>query len=211
MDRIALKEKAKKALTKERIIESFKLIAIYFAISLALSLSGSLITLMSSLIGFDRIIPSLITSVASILVSGLLGFGMISFFLKMSRDEEVTYKELFAKTDLMVPYIVITLVSSILIMLGCFLLVVPGIILSFAYSFIYLIFLDNPEMKPLDTLKKSREMLNGHKMDMLELILSFLGWYILGAFTLGILYIWVIPYMSLTVCYFYDELKAKAK
>lgn len=211
MDRIALKEKAKKALTKERIIESFKLIAIYFAISLALSLGGSLITLIFSLIGFDEIIPSLITSVASILVSGLLGFGMISFFLKMSRDEEVTYKELFAKTDLMVPYIVITLVSSILIMLGCFLLVVPGIILSFAYSFIYLIFLDNPEMKPLDTLKKSREMLNGHKMEMLELILSFLGWYILGAFTLGILYIWVIPYMSLTVCYFYDELKAKAK
>ena len=204
MDRIALKEKAKKALTKERIIESFKLIAIYFAISLALSLGGSLI-------GFDEIIPSLITSVASILISGLLGFGMISFFLKMSRDEEVTYKELFAKTDLMVPYIVITLVSGILIMLGCFLLVVPGIILSIAYSFIYLIFLDNPEMKPLDTLKKSREMLNGHKMEMLELILSFLGWYILGAFTLGILYIWVIPYMSLTVCYFYDELKAKAK
>ena len=71
---------------------------------------------------------------------------------------------------------------SILVGLGFFLLVVPGIILSLAYSFaIYLVVDKN--IVGNEFLKASREMMNGYKWDYFVFLLSFLGWFILGIFT----------------------------
>ena len=41
-------------------------------------------------------------------------------------------------------------------------------------------------------------MMNGHKIDAFVLGLRFIGWGILGTLTLGILYIWLYPYMMTT-------------
>ena len=43
-------------------------------------------------------------------------------------------------------------------------------------------------------------------MEYFLLILSFIGWSILGAFTFGILYIWLIPYMNATMANYYRSL-----
>ena len=51
--------------------------------------------------------------------------------------------------------------------------------------------------------KYSREKMQGHKLDAFVLGLSFIGWAILGTLTLGILYIWLFPYMQLTFTKFY--------
>ena len=64
-------------------------------------------------------------------------------------------------------------------------------------------------MGNFDTIKKSKELMKGHKWEFFLLNLSFIGWIILGVFTLGILYLWLIPYMSVTMCNFYNELVAK--
>ncbi len=50
-------------------------------------------------------------------------------------------------------------------------------------------------------------MMHGHKMDLFVLGLSFIGWAILGAITLGIAYIWIVPYMSATMINFYNDIK----
>ena len=47
----------------------------------------------------------------------------------------------------------------------------------------------------------------GYKNDYILLVFSFTGWIILGAFTFGILYLWLFPYMSVTLANFYDEIK----
>ena len=39
--------------------------------------------------------------------------------------------------------------------------------------------------------------------------LSFIGWMVLGLFTLGILYLWIVPYMMVVMANFYYELKNK--
>lgn len=203
MDRKALKEQAKKML-EGKVMECAKLLLIYLGITF---LAGFVVGFICGILHLGETITSLVSSILGIVISGLFGFGIVSFFLKMSRGEHVTYQELFAKKDLMVPYIIISLVTGILVALGSILFIIPGIILTLSYSFAYFIFLDNPTMKPLDTLKESRIMLQGHKMDLFILILSFVGWIILGVFTVGILYIWLIPYMMLAECNFYNQLK----
>jgi uncharacterized membrane protein len=51
-------------------------------------------------------------------------------------------------------------------------------------------------------------MTQGHKMDLFVLDLSFIGWMLLGSITLGIAYIWVLPYMNATHINAYNSLKS---
>lgn len=149
---------------------------------------------------------SIISSVLTLLFEVATGFGALSFYLKISRDEEVDFKELFKKVDMGLLYFCITLLVGLFAGLWALLFIIPGIIAALSYSQAYLIALDNPEITPLEALRQSKELMRGYKLDYLLLNLSFIGWVILGAFTLGILYFWLIPYMSVTQMNFYNAL-----
>ena len=51
-------------------------------------------------------------------------------------------------------------------------------------------------------------MMQGHKMDLFLLDLSFLGWAILCLLTLGIGFLFLSPYWQTTRAKFYEELLA---
>ena len=199
MNRIELKNRAKESL-KGKYGEAIKLLLITFAISFA---TGFVI----GFLNLDEDIAELISSIVSLAVAGLLGFGTVSFFLKISRNETVTYKELFSKINMCFSYLAISLLVGLFTALWSLLLIIPGIIAAINYSLVYFVKLDNPELGALEVLRKSKEMMNGHKWDFFILILSFLGWAILGIFTLGILYLWLVPYMQVTYANFYNSLK----
>lgn len=99
------------------------------------------------------------------------------------------------------------MLTSVFTFLWSLLFIIPGIIASLSYSMVYFIALDNLELSALDVIRKSKEMMRGHKGEYFVLGLSFIGWGILGIFTLGILYLWLIPYMQVTMANFYNELK----
>ena len=205
MNRVELKEKAKASLNG-KYGDAILMMIVYFLMEIVLTFilgfTGGLLSLSENAV-------SLLSSIFSIIFSGLFGFGMISYYLKVSRNEEVTYKELFSKFDLCLPYILISLTTGAFIFLWSLLFIIPGIIASISYTLVYMIKLDNPEMSTMEVISKSKEMMKGHKIDYVVLVLSFLGWSILGIFTLGILYLWLIPYMSVTFANFYNSLKAK--
>ena len=52
-------------------------------------------------------------------------------------------------------------------------------------------------------------MMDGEKMNLFVLWLSFLGWFILGIVTLGIGFIWITPYYNAAKTAFYEDLKAR--
>ena len=127
--------------------------------------------------------------------------------IKAIEDETVTYEELFSKINMCFSYLAISLLVGLFTALWSLLLIIPGIIAAINYSLVYFVKLDNPELGALEVLRKSKEMMNGHKWDFFVLILSFLGWAILGIFTLGILYLWLVPYIQVTYANFYNSLK----
>lgn len=149
----------------------------------------------------------MIENIIGIIIAGLFTFGYLSFFLKISRDEDVEIKELWSKTNMFTTFIIASLLVSIFTFLWTLLLIIPGIIAAYSYQMTLYILLDNPDMNVMDAIKESKRLMKGHKMDYFILQLSFLGWIILGAFTVGILYLWLIPYMSVTICNFYNNLK----
>ena len=52
--------------------------------------------------------------------------------------------------------------------------------------------------------------MDGHKMDLFLLDLSYIGWILLGIITLGIGMLWVSPWMTMAHVKFYEELKNEA-
>ena len=88
-----------------------------------------------------------------------------------------------------------------------FVALVYVIIIGLMYSQINLIILDNPELDILDTMRRSRTLMNGYKWKFFLLGLSFLGWILLGMLTLCIGYLWLIPYINTTEAAFYCDIK----
>lgn len=160
--------------------------------------------------GFSDEAHSILNFIFSFLLSSFLTLGYYNFFLKISRDEDVEINELWSKAYLFVPYIILSIVMSLFIFCFTLLLIIPGIVAALSYSMSYYIMLDYPEMGTLEILKESKRMMRGHKMEYLILLLSFLGWAILGIFTLGILWLWLIPYMNVTMANFYNKIKELA-
>ena len=199
MSRAELKQNARYSLISN-FMETIKIILVYYAISFGISFG-------IGFLGFSEEVTSLLTAVIGLVSGGLIYFGYNSFFLKVARDEEVTYKELFSKTKMFWRCIGISILIGLFTALWTFLLIIPGIIASINYSMAYFIALDNPELGAMDVLRKSKEIMDGHKMDFFILILSFLGWAVIGIFTFGLLYLWLIPYMQVTIANFYDEIK----
>ncbi len=91
--------------------------------------------------------------------------------------------------------------------LWTFLLIIPGIIKGLAYSLTPYILKDYPELTANQAINLSQKMMKGHKFDLFYLGLSFIGWFLLGMFTLGIGYIWLMPYMYTAFAAFYQDVK----
>lgn len=205
ISRSELKERAKVSL-RGKYGEAIKITLLLLAISFGI---GFVFGIIVGITDMDTNGPvySLIQNIIEIAISGLFTFGYLSFFLKISRNEEVTYNELFSKTNMFFTYFIASLLCGIFTALGFILLIIPGIIIALSLSLTFYILLDNPEMDIMAALKKSKEMMNGHKAEYFVLQLSFLGWIIACIFTLGIGYLWLIPYMSVTEANFYNKLK----
>ena len=95
----------------------------------------------------------------------------------------------------------------IVIIVGC-VLIIPGLVLGLAYTLAPFILHDKPELHPLEVLRESRMMMNGHKWELFLLMLSFFGWLILCLITFGIGMLWLAPYMAMTIVKFYEQLRA---
>ena len=205
MDRVELKAKARKSL--EGKYGQAILMAIVLGIITGLP---QVLTFIFRNSGDTTV--SIIQIVVTVLTAVLTSFfllGNVNFYLKLSRGEDVTWKELFSKTNLWLVCLCATILVNALTALWTLLLIIPGIIAALSYSMTHYILADNENMTAMEALKKSKEMMDGHKMDYFMLCLSFLGWAILGVFTFGLLYLWLGPYMSTAQANFYNAIKDK--
>jgi uncharacterized membrane protein len=156
----------------------------------------------------------LLVSVASglfgiglLIVGGPLALGYYGYFLHKARGEAASFGSLFDGFDNFGKAFLLFLFQGIFICLWSFLLIIPGIVKSFSYSMAYFILKDNPNMSALDAITASRKMMNGYKGKLFCLYLSFIGWALLCVLTLGIAYLWLSPYVTLSVANFYEDLK----
>lgn len=160
----------------------------------------------SSVFGWYYVLNVLIT-----IVLIPLNIGVAQNVLAWSRGEDVNkWKVLFGgfnSAKIFFKQIGVVVLNTILCALWAILLVVPGIIKGLAYSMYPYVLRDEPDLSVWQTLKKSEAIMKGYKGKLFLMYLSFVGWFILGAFTFGILYIWLTPYVMTSTVKFYDDVR----
>lgn len=150
-------------------------------------------------------------NIVTLLISGPLAVGINRFMLTLARGkEEPRFVQLFSGfSDVFLKSLGVMILFGLIVFVGIILLVIPGIIATFMYSQAFYILADDPSISVVECLRKSRQMMVGHKFDYFVLQLSFIGWAILCVFTLGIGFLWLMPYMEVALANYYLELKAE--
>ena len=149
-----------------------------------------------------------------ILIGLVCGIAMIAYkkyVLNFTREGKCEFNDIInCMKEKWVNILVSEILVFIIVYVGTLLLVVPGIILAFAYSMVTYLVVDT-NLGATDAMKKSREMMKGYKWDYFVFCLSFIGWGLLVPFTLGLLLIWLVPYMEVAEAIYYDRLKELKK
>ena len=93
----------------------------------------------------------------------------------------------------------LSVTGCILCVIGCIILIV----LILAWALTPYLLLDYPGLRVQDAMKQSKKLMRGNKWRLFLLYLSFLGWLIFSVLTFGIGLLWIIPYITQTLVWFY--------
>lgn len=148
-----------------------------------------------------------VMTLLSFLIVGPLQLGYIGCVLDFSRGEKFKTANLFDGFDNFVTSFVLQLLCGLFTFLWSLLLIVPGIIAFYSYSMSFYILKDNPNLKANEARNRSIALMQGHKWKLFCLHFSFIGWILLSISTLGILLIWIMPYIELATAEFYENIK----
>ena len=146
-------------------------------------------------------------SILTLIIEGPMLLGLTIFFLKLSRDEDARFENLFDGFKMFGKALGTYLLMILYIFLWTLLLIIPGIIAAMSYSMSFFILADNPDIKIQEALNLSKEMMYGYKMKYFLMQLGFFGLALLCILTLGIGFLWLLPFMQVTKSKFYDDIK----
>ncbi len=147
-------------------------------------------------------------SIAYLVISGPREYGLNRTMVNAAKkNQRADFADLITGfKESMADAIILGVMTKIFIVLWTLLLIIPGIIKSYAYSMASFIQQDSKNKDWNYCIKESMKMMNGHKWDLFVLDLSFFGWYIVGLLCLGVGVLWVTPYHQMTRANFYLEL-----
>ncbi|MDR1665117.1 MAG: DUF975 family protein [Clostridiales bacterium] len=148
----------------------------------------------------------LVGAIAFFVFMSVISLGITAFFVKMSRGQNVEIGEVFQYFSFWRKSSVLLLLITVFTWLWALLFIIPGIVAAYRYRMAFYILLDNPEISASEALRRSKEMMRGHKAELFVQDLSFLGWALLCGFTCGLGYLVLAPYMTMTECNYYNKL-----
>ncbi len=148
---------------------------------------------------------NVISSIVEIAVLPLT-IGATAYVMKFVRKEPVDLNYMFSFYKQFWPIFVLTFLIGLFTSLWTLLFIVPGIIAAISYSMSQYIFIDGEE-DAMECIRKSKKMMDGYKADYFVFNLSFIGWILLAIPTFGLIFIYLIPYMTVSQVLYYEELK----
>ena len=222
LNRVQLKAEAK-TITKGAAVSAYVFTFIYLAISFVLTsisefATGATAADLSMMLDMDIPFPTMglsplmvtFISILIALISTVLSAGYVIYHLGVRKGRTMPYATLFDGFTFVGKIIILQIMIAIFTFLWSLLLFFPGIIAAYRYRFALYNLCDNPQHSPSEALNMSKAQTRGYKWQLFVLDLSFLGWNILCALTLGILSIWILPYIQQTDIGFFEEIKRRS-
>lgn len=157
-------------------------------------------------------IIAIIALVAKIIIGNVLLVGGNRFFvINQTEDAKVGTLLYGFKTGSVGNIVLVMFLRDLFTALWTLLLIIPGIIKHYEYLMVPYILAENPDMSQRQAFAISKRMMQGQKMDVFILDMSFLGWKILEGLTLGIAGIFYVePYYQATMAELYTANRTSA-
>ena len=145
-------------------------------------------------------------SLAALILGGTVELGYAKFLLKQYDRKELQFSDLFSQFERFGTGFAQKFLRTLYTCLWALLLVIPGIVKGLSYAMTPFILEEHPEMTASEAIKASMRLMNGHKMDLFILGLTFIGWQILACLTMGIGFLFLNPYMNAAYAAFYRSI-----
>lgn len=144
--------------------------------------------------------------IVSFILGGTVELGYAKFLLKQYDRKELQFSDLFSQFERFGTGFAQKFLRTLYTCLWALLLVIPGIVKGLSYAMTPFILEEHPEMTASEAIKASMKLMDGHKMDLFILGLTFLGWEILACLTMGIGFLFLNPYMNAAYAAFYRSI-----
>lgn len=141
----------------------------------------------------------------------IFAVAQLCVYLKMSRGPEpVQLGDFFAGFSHWWRAVLAMIWQRLWIFLWALLFFIPGIIKAIAYSQLFFIIAEFPNIPIRTALTISKKITQGYKADLFVMHVSFIGWQLLGFVTCGIANLWITPYITMTQVNAYHALMKQA-
>jgi hypothetical protein len=140
------------------------------------------------------------------LFGGVLTGGWYYYFILKIRGQPATLGDAFAGfTRAFLNLVVISILVSLIVTVGIFLLILPGIYFAVGYAFAYMLATDK-RLPMWDSMETSRRTVTRQWWRVFGLILLGIPFFLLGIFALGVGVFVTIPLMVGAFVYAYEDL-----
>ena len=143
----------------------------------------------------------------ALFIQGPINIGLATYALSIVNEKEYSYTQIIFAFKYFFKALFLYLMFGIAFLIGFIFFIFPGIIIGLMFSQIFYIMADDPETGVIDAFKKSASLMKNKKLQYLGLSLKYFLFFILGIFTLGIWWLWLIPQAYVSFAIFYKELK----
>ena len=144
------------------------------------------------------------------LAMAVVGVGFSLFVMNSVRRSQPALDNLLDGFGMFPRVLFLIILQIVLIFLWSLLLVIPGIIAAYRYSFAVYVMIDHPEMSAMDCLRESKRLTTGYKRQLFLLDLSFIFWFLLTMIPVVgyIAQVYVTPYMESARVLYYEQIRA---
>ncbi|GAC1366127.1 MAG: hypothetical protein NVSMB47_17410 [Polyangiales bacterium] len=159
----------------------------------------------ASLLDPQALVPAAVANVVGIVARSLLDGGVNRFCLNVVRGRPYALGDVFGEVRLFLPYLALNLIVSMAVGVGMLLLVVPGVILALGWSLAEPLLVDRA-LGPIDALRESWRLTDGHKGALFVFALLVVGVVLLGACACGVGVFVAVPVVWLARAWIYTRL-----
>ncbi len=164
--------------------------------------------LIESLAGSDMMLLSTLNLLDFLTISALTSMFLFSYSILQTRKSDKDLKDIISSVfdfDLWWKYVVATVLSTLAVLIGLLLLVVPGVIVALGLMFAAYFVIDYKD-NPIDALKRSWEITKGYKWTLLLLVVILTVLNILGFLALIVGLFVTMPVSMFAVAHVYNIL-----
>ncbi len=153
-------------------------------------------------------IASIVMAVVFFILGSVIEVGYAKYNLRLVSRLEASFDNLFAYFSHWQTMVAASFLRMLYTLLWTLLLIIPGIVASYSYAMIPYILAENPDLTASEAISQSKALMEGKRMDLFCLELTFIGWDLLCILTLGIGNLWLGPYKAAARAAFYQEIKS---